>query len=87
MADHKKNSLGGSNRTQSQDKRRSTGYSAKPQVRYVRRANAPRRKFSMPNRVKLIIVFSILIAAMAALIVRLFYINMTKGDKYAKIVL
>lgn len=87
MADHKKNSRGRSNRTQSQDKRRSTGYSTKPQVRYVRRANAPRRKFSMPNRVKLIIVFSILIAAMAALIVRLFYINMTKGDKYAKIVL
>lgn len=66
---------------------RKSGYSEKPQVKYVRRVNAPNRKFTTPNRMKLVIVFSVLVVLMAALIIRLNYINMTKGSEYAKRVL
>lgn len=42
-----------------------------------------KRKFSMDNRRKLIIVFSIIVALLCALIVRINYINIKDGRKYS----
>lgn len=47
----------------------------------------PPRRFARANRSKLIIAFSVLVVAMAGLIIRLSYINATSGDKYKKLVL
>lgn len=64
---------------------RSSGYSDSP--RYVKRVHAPNRKFARFNRVKMILIFSILVIAMAGLIIRLNYINFTRGNDYARRVL
>lgn len=69
------------------DRRKTSGYGTKPQVRYVRRVKAPVRKFTTSNRMKLVMVFSVIVVAMTALIIRLNYINMTKGSDYSKQVL
>ena len=42
-----------------------------------------KRKFALPNRRKLIIVFSIIVALLCALIVRLNYITIKSGRKYS----
>lgn len=62
-------------------------YSQHVRVHYVKKKNTAYRKFVKPNRVKLMIVFSVLVVLMGALIVRLNYINLTSGDSYAKQVL
>ena len=62
-------------------------YGQKPQVRYVKKKVASNRKFITTNRMKLVIVFSVLVALMLALIIRLNYINLTSGETYAKRVL
>lgn len=62
-------------------------YGQKPQVKYVKKKVRFNRKFITSNRVKLVIVFSVLVVLMAALIVRLNYINLTSGKTYAKKVL
>ena len=62
-------------------------YGQKPQVRYVKKKATFNRKFITTNRMKLVIVFSVLVALMLALIIRLNYINLTSGETYAKRVL
>ena len=52
------------------DRRKTSGYGTKPQVRYVRRVKAPVRKFTTSNRMKLVMVFSVIVVAMTALIIR-----------------
>ena len=52
-------------------------YGQKPQVRYVKKKATFNRKFITTNRMKLVIVFSVLVALMLALIIRLNYINLT----------
>jgi len=69
------------------DQKRHSGYREKPKVHYTKREFVPNRRFVLTNKKKLVIVFVVIIAAMAGLIFRLNYINLTRGDVYAKQVL
>lgn len=57
------------------------------QLQRRKKRERPPRRFARSNRRKLLISFSVMVALMAMLIVRLTYINATSSDKYSKQVL
>lgn len=85
-----KSSVHAARRTQGNKKRAARNGNRSPRnVKHARRKvptvnlDETQRKFLIPNRKKLIVVFSVLVALLSALIIRLNYINIKSGREYS----